>query len=93
MTIFGIYFYDILGTFGVSLIVISYFLLHVGKLQSRDFLYSFLNGIGSLLVLISLIYEFNFPSFIVEIFWLLISIYGMIKYFMTNKIRKEKNGS
>jgi len=43
-------------------------------------LYSILNALGALLILISLYYSFNFPSFIVEFFWLLISLFGVGKY-------------
>jgi len=41
--------------------------------------YSALNAAGAGLILISLYYAFNFPSFIVEFFWLLISLFGIGK--------------
>jgi hypothetical protein len=40
---------------------------------------------AALLVLISLFYSFNFPAFIVEFFWILISLYGIFKYFWKGK--------
>ena len=82
--------YDAAGTFGVILILISYFLLQYGKIKSNQLIYSLMNGVGSSLVLFSLIYDFNFPSFIVEFFWLLISIYGFIKYIYN---KRNNNGS
>ena len=72
--------YDIIGTFGVGIIVVTYILLQVERLRSEHVLYSILNAIGALLILISLYYSFNFPSFIVEFFWLLISLFGIGKY-------------
>jgi len=33
-----------------------------------------------LLVVISLFYSFNLSAFLVEIFWLLISVYGLIRF-------------
>ena len=72
--------YDIIGTFGVGIIVLTYILLQVERLRSEHVLYSILNAIGALLILISLYYSFNFPSFIVEFFWLLISLFGIGKY-------------
>ncbi len=30
-------------------------------------------------------YNFNLPAFIIEAFWLLISIYGVVRYFSYNK--------
>lgn len=72
--------YDILGTFGVGIIVLTYILLQVERIRSEQILYSTLNAVGALLILISLYYSFNFPSFIVEFFWLLISLFGIGKY-------------
>ena len=72
--------YDIIGTFGVGIIVVTYILLQVERIRSEHVLYSILNAIGALLILISLYYSFNFPSFIVEFFWLLISLFGVGKY-------------
>ena len=72
--------YDIIGTFGVGVIVVTYILLQAERLRSEQLLYSILNALGALLILISLYYSFNFPSFIVEFFWLLISLFGIGKY-------------
>lgn len=74
--------FDILGSVGVGLIILTYVFLQLEKLRSTDLIYSLLNGVGAVLILISLFYSFNFPSFIVEFFWLLISLFGIGKYFL-----------
>jgi len=74
--------FDILGSLGVGLIILTYVLLQLEKLRSTDLLYSLLNGVGAALILVSLFYSFNFPSFIVEFFWLLISLFGVGKYLL-----------
>lgn len=71
--------YDILGTAGVAVIVVAYFLLQSGRLRSDQLAYSVMNGGGAVLILVSLYYDFNFPSFVVEFFWLLISLYGIAR--------------
>ena len=76
----NVFWYDILGTLGVGIIVITYFLLQLGRIKSDQLLYSLLNGFGAALILISLYYEFNLPSVVVEVFWLVISVFGIIKY-------------
>jgi hypothetical protein len=75
--------YDIIGTLGVGTIVITYFLLQLGRIKSDELIYSTLNGVGAALILISLYYDFNLPSVIVEAFWLVLSVFGIIKYLVS----------
>jgi len=77
--------YDILGTAGVAVIVITYILLQIERIRSEQLIYSLLNALGAAFILISLYYSFNLPSFIVELFWLVISIFGIGKYLMRDK--------
>jgi hypothetical protein len=74
--------YDIVGTLGVAIIILTYVLLQIERIRSDQLWYSLLNGVGAAMILISLYYEFNFPSFVVEFFWLLISLFGIGKYLM-----------
>ena len=73
--------YDIIGTMGVGLIIVTYVLLQIGRVRSEQLMYSVLNAVGASLILTSLYYSFNFPAFVVEFFWLLISLFGIGKYF------------
>lgn len=74
--------YDIVGTLGVVVIVVTYVLLQTGRVRSDQLVYSLMNAIGATLILISLYYDFNFPSFVVEFFWLAISLFGIGKYLL-----------
>jgi hypothetical protein len=73
--------YDVVGTLGVGIIVVTYVLLQIERVRSEQLIYSLLNAAGASLILISLYYSFNLPSCIVEFFWLAISIFGIGKYF------------
>ena len=79
--------HDLLGIIGVVLILATYMLLQLEKLSATSFLYSVTNGLGASLILVSLIYEFNLSAFIIEAFWLLISTYGIVRYFLRNRSR------
>lgn len=72
--------YDAVGTFGTAIIIITYVLLQLERVRSEQLLYSMLNAAGAALIIISLCFNFNFPAFIVEFFWLLISLFGIGKY-------------
>lgn len=74
--------YDFVGSTGVCVIIFTYVLLQTGKLKSESLAYSLLNASGASLIIVSLIYNFNFSAFIVEFFWVLISLYGIAKYFL-----------
>jgi hypothetical protein len=78
--------YDILGSLGVGVIVVTYLLLQLGRVRSDQLIYSLLNGVGAALILISLYYDFNLPSVIVEAFWLVISIFGILKYLIKRPV-------
>lgn len=77
--------FDVLGTLGVSMIIVTYVLLQSGRLQSTQLSYSLLNAVGAALILVSLYFSFNLSAFIVEAFWLIISIYGVGRYFANRK--------
>lgn len=80
--------FDLAGFVGVLLIVISYLLLQLEKLPSSSPRYSLLNAVGALLIMVSLIFAFNFSAFVVEAFWFLISLLGLWK---TLRARKHSN--
>jgi len=68
---------DLVGFIGVLLIVVAYLLLQLDKLPSSSPKYSLLNAGGALLIIVSLIFAFNLSAFIMEVFWLLISLVGL----------------
>jgi hypothetical protein len=74
--------HDLVGSIGVALIILTYVALQIEKIRSEQLLYSVLNATGASLIIVSLFYSFNFPAFIVEFFWLLISLFGIAKYFL-----------
>ncbi|HEY3104535.1 MAG TPA: hypothetical protein VGJ69_13160 [Pyrinomonadaceae bacterium] len=72
--------YDFAGNIGVALMVLAYLLIQAEKIRSRDLSYSLMNSIGALLVVVSLLYRFNLSAFLVESFWFVISVYGLLKF-------------
>lgn len=81
--------YDVIGTIGVGTIIITYVLLQTGRLRSEQLSYSILNAAGAALILISLYFEFNLPSVVVEFFWLMISVYGIGRYLLNQRQHQD----
>ena len=71
--------FDLVGIVGVLLMVVAYLLLQLEKLSGSAVSYLLLNAAGAVLVMISLLFRFNLPAFLMEAFWLLISLYGLAK--------------
>ena len=74
---------DIIGMLGTATILLSYLLLQTGRLNAERWPYSAMNGVGALLVLISLWYEFNLAAFVLELAWWLISAWGLYRTLVT----------
>lgn len=77
--------FDFVGSLGVFTIILTYILLQIEKVRSDSLFYSALNALGASLIIFSLYFNFNFPAFAVEFFWLLISLFGIGKYFLKKK--------
>ena len=75
------YWPDGLGFIGVFLILLAYFLLQLHRINKDKYLYSFLNLVGATLILVSLLFNWNWPAVIIEIAWILISAYGVLRVF------------
>ena len=78
---------DLIGFTGVALLIITYAMLQLDKIDPKGFWYSFNNLIVAILVTVSLVYTMNIASMVIEVFWFLISVYGIVMYF------KRKNES
>ena len=78
---------DLIGYTGVALLIITYAMLQLDRIDPKGFWYSFNNMIVAMLVTVSLLYTMNKASMVIEVFWFIISVYGIIMYF------KRKNAS
>ena len=81
--------YQWIGFFGMAFVVIAYLFLQVNKYTIKSIQYQLLNLVGAILLLISLFVHFNLGSFIIEIFWILITIYGIIVNIKEKKKEKK----
>lgn len=71
--------FQFIGFIGMIFVVIAYFLLQTEKQKISSLPYQLLNLSGAILLFISLCVHFNLGSFIIEVFWIAITLYGMYK--------------
>lgn len=70
---------DLVGFAGAAIIIAAYLANQRGRLPSDDRRYPLANLIGAALILVSLYFEWNFPSAVIEGFWIAISLYGLAR--------------
>lgn len=83
-------FSNILGITGVILIVGAYFMTQLERVTAKDLSYLLANLIGALLITVSLLYHWNLASFVIEMFWISISLYGLHKW---HSIRRRSSNN
>lgn len=76
MELFG----NIIGNIGVVCFLSAFFLLQKGKLLHTGLVYLGLNLAGAILLMISLLIQWNLSAFLLEAAWAIISIWGICKH-------------
>ena len=78
---------DVVGNLGVVILMATYLMLQLNRIRSDELTYSLLNAIGASLVIISLLVDFNLSALLMEVFWVLISLLGIYRYFRLKALR------
>ena len=68
---------DIINSAGVSLILLAFILLTLGKVKQKDRAYNLLNLIGAGLACYGAILISAIPFVILEAIWVVVAIYGL----------------
>ena len=73
-------YFNTIGLIGVTMMLTAFFLLQTGRMTPQTRQYLWLNLIGALAVMVSLMRFWNLSSFVIECFWAAISLYGLLKH-------------
>ncbi|MEC8556574.1 MAG: hypothetical protein VXZ82_16310 [Planctomycetota bacterium] len=71
------YLHNLIGGLGFVLLLGTYLLLQLNRIEAQSLLYSLLNALGAALLLVSLAFDFNLSAVLVESSWLVISLIGI----------------
>lgn len=74
-----------IGLVGVFIVSLAYALYASGKIKSTDWAYPLLNLVGTTGILISLFAQWNLPSFVAQISWILLSLVGMVRIWRSKR--------
>ena len=73
--------HDLIGILGAVCALISYWLLQANKMSPSGFAYPGINLAGSAMIIFSLTNSWNLTAFIIEVFWALLSLYGLLRWY------------
>ncbi len=71
---------DAVGSFGALIVVAAYFATQMRMMNSADLAFPVLNLVGSVLIVFSLLQNFNLASMLIECFWIVISMIGIAQF-------------
>ena len=80
--------HDWVGSLGVLIIVAAYLWLQIGRIAGQNVVFSGANLLGSMLILVSLYFNFNFSAVLIEIFWIIISLFGLVMGLRRLKLKR-----
>ncbi|WP_170518453.1 CBU_0592 family membrane protein [Ruegeria atlantica] len=78
---------DAIGSIGALVVVAAYFATQMRMMNSDDLAFPVLNLAGSVLIVYSLLQNFNLASMLIESFWILISMIGIVQFFRLRRAR------
>jgi len=70
---------DAFGMIGTFMVCVAFFQSVNGRWKTTENSYLWTNLIGAVILLISLCVNFNLGSFVIELFWITISLMGFYK--------------
>ena len=76
--------FDAIGMLGVSMILTTYTLVQLDRINVKNISYSLVNAVGAGMILVSLTADFNLSAFVIESCWMLISMVGIYSSFRKN---------
>lgn len=84
-------FTDLIGNAGVVILLGTFLFAQIGKLAMDSIKYNVLNIIAATLLLINLLVKPNLSGIIIEVWWIVFSIYGIcrIKYAELKECEQE----
>jgi uncharacterized membrane protein len=71
---------DAIGMLGTLLVLVAYYLLQLEYTDPKGLNYNLLNLLGGVFLLLSLCFNFNLASFVMEVFWIGAALIGLWKY-------------
>jgi len=80
---------EIVGWIGALLLLLAYFLLIHKNLTSRSKIYQIFNILGALMLALNTLVIRAYPSFLTNMAWVLIGLYGLFHILKQKRVKNE----
>lgn len=70
---------DVVGWIGGLEVIVAYFMINQNRVDSSSTMYQVLNLTGAALLIVNTMYYKAYPSSLINLIWVGIAIYGLIK--------------
>ncbi len=80
---------DWIGFFGVTILLVAFFLNLIGKITTKSFTYILLNFVGAGIACLASVMLNYLPFIILEGAWTLVSFFSLMKLALTKKTPKQ----
>lgn len=74
-----LHWYQYVGLIGVALCLLAFLGLQAGRLRGDGLTFQLLNILGAGGIIVSLFYDFNLSAMVIELAWIAISVYGIVR--------------
>lgn len=91
MNFSGLTLADLVGTSGTLMVAIAYSLTQLRRLRATDWAFPATNLVGSILISFSLYHHFNLASVLMELFWMVISIFGLYRSIVERRLDHHRD--
>lgn len=75
---------DIIGLLGVAMLLWAYALLQIQSVKFDDYVFLGMNALGSSLIILSLLRDFNLSALFIEAAWVAVSLFGIYRRWKGN---------
>lgn len=83
-----LYIAQFIGLTGAAMVLYAYFMISQRKWSEQQKIYHITNIVGAGCILFSLAFNFNIAAFVIQIFWIIIGVLGLIK--LMRQYKKEE---
>lgn len=80
---------DIVGALGAACVVAMYVKVQLSPDFVKKYAFSAINLFGAALILLSVVADWNMAAFLINIFWVVVSFYGLYRCYHYQRTRHE----